>query len=204
MSEQNQNNEIKNQIFKDEEALLLNHDYDGIQELDHPLPFWWLAIFWLTIAFSAVYVGYYMTGVGPTLNEELVAELKEIEAKKPQQPANAGGSDEAILASLNDPTKLANGKEVYIGKCAACHGQAGEGLIGPNLADDAWIHGDGTLAGIQNIISVGVAEKGMPPWNSVLTPDELVNVTAFVRSLHGTNPPNAKEAQGSPMEFKNL
>jgi cytochrome c oxidase cbb3-type subunit 3 len=199
----NQPNE-KNTIFKDEEALLLDHDYDGIQELDHPLPGWWLGILYTTIVFSIVYCGYYMTGMGPTLRDELAVALLDIEAKKPKVAADGGLTDEVIMASFKDPAKLQNGAQVYVGKCAACHGDKGQGIIGPNLTDDHWIHGQGNPASIAAVVRDGVTEKGMPPWGPVLTPDELIDVTAYIRSLHGTNPVGAKEPQGQAHEFVNL
>lgn len=197
-------NDNKNKIFKDEEGLLLNHNYDGIQELDHPLPRWWLVIFYATIAFSVVYVGYYMVGSGPSLHEEFLADWKKIEDQKAQAAPGDGLSDDVILASFRDPAKRQLGGKVYAEKCAACHGQNGEGLIGPNLTDDAWLYGDGSPATVAQAIRDGIPEKGMPPWGPVLTPDELVNVTAFIRGLHGTNPANAKEPQGQQFEYKEL
>lgn len=197
-------NDSKNQIFKDEEGLLLNHNYDGIQELDHPLPKWWLTIFYVTIAFSVVYVGYYMVGSGPSLKEEFLSAWQKIEEQKGQASPDTGLNDDIILASFKDPEKRQLGSKVYTEKCAACHGQNGEGLIGPNLTDDAWLHGDGMPASIAKVIRDGVAEKGMPPWGPVLTSDELVNVTAFVRGMHGTKPANAKEPQGQTYEYKEL
>lgn len=203
MSENKVNSDSENQIFKNEEALLLDHDYDGIQELDHPLPSWWLAIFYLSIAFSVVYAGYYMTGIGPTLQDELAVAMNEINSKKPA--ASEGDlSNEMILTILSDPSQLALGKDVYVGKCAACHGASGEGLIGPNLTDDHWVHGQGAPADVATVIRDGVPEKGMPPWGAILTPEELVQVTAFIRSIHGTNPPNAKGPEGTHHEFTNL
>lgn len=190
----------KVEVFEDEKDLLLDHDYDGIQELDHPLPRWWLATFYITIVFSVFYVGYYMTGIGPTLGEELAVALAEIEAKRPAAP-EGGIGDDIIQASLADPNKLKNGEGVYIGKCAACHGDKGQGLIGPNLTDTYWMHGKGTSQDIAKAIADGIPEKGMPPWGAILTPDELVNVTAFIHSIKGTNPPGAKEPQGEAYEL---
>jgi cytochrome c oxidase cbb3-type subunit III len=208
MSDENKTpHEPKNQIFKDEESLLLNHDYDGIQELDHPLPGWWLGIFYVTIAFSIVYSAYYMTGIGPTLKEELDVAMEKIEAGRAQAAAPAGDAGEMeniILASLQNPDKVKNGLAVYVGKCAACHGDQGQGLIGPNLTDDFWMHGKGTLTDIAVLIRDGVPEKGMPPWGAILSQDELHDVTAYIRSLHGTNPPGSKEPEGERQDLVSL
>ena len=197
MSHQNEN-EDKSQALKGEESLLLDHNYDGIQELDHPLPRWWVSLFYLTIVFAAGYVSYYMTGIGPSLREELATSLAEIEARKPApQPGGDGLSDEALIALAAQPEKVANGKDVFAGKCAACHGDKGQGIIGPNLTDDHWLHGTGKPSEVAAIVRDGVVEKGMPPWGPVLTPDELKNVTAYIRSIHGTKPAGAKEPQGN-------
>lgn len=194
----------KTEILSGEEKLLLDHDYDGIKELDHVLPRWWLGILYATIIFSAWYVGYYMSGYGPSSREELAIAMKEIEMKKTSsspQPT-AGNEDEMLLAAYQDPQKIKHGGEVYAGKCIACHGDKGQGVVGPNLTDDFWIHGKGTLKDIASVVASGVLDKGMPPWSETLTPEELKDVVAFVHSLHGTNPPGAKAAQGEKQEFK--
>lgn len=188
--------EPKNQILSDEEALLLDHDYDGIQELDHPLPQWWLWLFYISIAFSIVYSIYYMTGIGPTLRDELRVALQEIQAKKPAQSTAGGVTDEMLLAILEQADRLKNGQEVFVGKCAACHGDKGQGLIGPNLTDDQWMHGAGSPMDIMELVRVGIPTQGMPPWVEVLTPDELLNVSAYVYSIRGSNPPGAKPPEG--------
>lgn len=190
--------ETENQILSDEQALLLDHEYDGIQELDHPLPRWWLWLFYISIVFSIFYCAYYLTGIGPTLREELEITMQEIEAKKPKQ---AGGesapTDETFMALLSQPNRLKNGQEVFTAKCAACHGDKGQGLIGPNLTDNHWLHGTGRPTEIAATIRTGVPVKGMPPWEGLLTDDELMNVTAYIMSIRGTNPPGAKAPEGT-------
>ena len=182
----------------DEKSLLLDHNYDGIQELDHPLPRWWIWLFYLTIIFSVFYMVYYIPSWGPTLRQELAADMKQISEARAQNepPPDQGPSEDSLLALAADPAKVENGKAAFVGKCAACHGDQGQGGIGPNLVDDYWIHGTGKLTDIATVVSQGVADKGMPPWGAVLTPEELGNVVAFIRSIRGTNPPNAKEPQG--------
>ena len=176
----------------------MDHNYDGIHELDHPLPSWWLATFYISIVFAVLYSAYYLTGIGPTLIEELQISMEIIDQKKPAEAADADES--AILASLHDPVRLKNGAVVFAGKCAACHGDKGQGVIGPNLTDKYWLHG-GQPGEIAKVIGDGVLEKGMPPWKAILSPDELVDVSAFVKSLLGTNPPGGKEAQGELVEI---
>lgn len=196
--------EQKTEVLSGEEKLLLDHDYDGIQELDHVLPRWWIGIFYATIIFSAWYVGYYMSGYGPNPKQELATSLKEIEIQKQNHKpkVDESNNEDALLLAFKNPEKIKHGSEIYSGKCLACHGDKGQGVVGPNLTDDYWIHGKGTLKDIASVVSTGVIDKGMPPWGSVLTPDELIDVVVFIHSLHGTNPPGAKPAQGEKQEFR--
>lgn len=191
----------KNTILKDEQSLLLDHSYDGIQELDHVLPRWWIWLFYVTVIFSAWYMGYYMSGKGPSPQEELAIAMKEIEVLKAKNSAPSSEANEQVLnAVFSDPAKVKQGSEVFTAKCAACHGDKGQGVVGPNLTDNNWIHGKGSLSDIADTVGKGVPEKGMPPWGAVLTPDELQNVTAFVKSLKGTNPPGGKGPEGQAYE----
>lgn len=100
---------------------------------------------------------------------------------------------------LKDKRALAEGRSVYTSKCATCHGQSGEGNIGPNLTDDYWIHG-GKAEQIANTVYNGVKEKGMIAWGALLNKKEILSVSAYVRSLRGRTPPNAKTPQGTKEE----
>ncbi len=184
----------------DEEKIIPNHEYDGIHELDNPLPGWWLMTFYGTVIFAIFYFAYYSLGSGPTLVQELNQQLAQQEANKPSTPV-AAWPDEAKLASVaKDPQQLKAGEAVFTSKCLACHGAKGEGLIGPNLTDNFWIHGKGALPNIAKVIYDGVNEKGMPPWGPILKDDEMYAVTGYVHSLKGTNPPNPKAPQGEEVK----
>lgn len=187
---------MANDTNETEKGLLLDHDYDGIRELDHPLPSWWLNLFYVTMIFSVFYVGYYMLGPGPTLRQELAAQMQDIEKAQAKAPKPADQGEAVLVAAIADPEQIKLGSGVYAGKCAACHGDKGQGMIGPNLTDDYWINGKGSPGDIAKVVSEGVAEKGMPPWGPVLKPEELVHVVAFIKSVRGSNPAGAKEAQG--------
>jgi cytochrome c oxidase cbb3-type subunit 3 len=178
---------------------LLEHEYDGIKELDNPLPGWWLASFYGAIVFAFLYVAYYHLGNGPSPQDELAQDMSAVESVRAAGPpaGSSGPAEAALNAAFHDPAKLAFGRKTFEEKCASCHMPHGEGSIGPNLTDNYWIHGQGTLADIAKVVSEGVADKGMPTWGPVLKPEELVAVAAFVHSLKGTNPPNAKAAQGT-------
>lgn len=180
----------------EDKGLLLDHDYDGIRELDHPLPSWWLNLFYVTIVFAVLYAGYYMTGVGPTLRQELTVQMQEVEKARANAPQPVDQGEAVFAAVASDPEKLKLGSAVYSGKCAACHGDKGQGLIGPNLTDDYWVHGKGKPNDILKTVAEGVAEKGMPPWGTILKSEELVLVVAYIKSVRGSNPAGAKEPQG--------
>lgn len=164
---------------------MTDHEYDGIRELDNNLPTWWLAIFGGTVIFAAIYWLHYEIAGGPTSDQELAQAMEVIQSMKKAGPSL--GENE-LIALFDEPT-LQAGKEVYVGKCAACHGSSGEGLIGPNLTDKFWLHGQGTRVDVMKVISDGVPEKGMPPWNGVLSEKELLAVTGYVHSLQGKNLP---------------
>ena len=173
---------------------LLDHEYDGIQEYDNPMPRWWVYIFWGTIAFSVVYamnVG--GIGVGPGRIARYEAEMAEFRARHPQQGPAA--SETELAALVHDASALAAGRATYEANCAACHGAAGGGLIGPNLTDDYWLHG-GALPEILRSVADGVPAKGMPAWSKLLKPEQVSAVVAYVATMHGTNPPDAKPPQG--------
>lgn len=182
----------------EEKKYITDHTYDGIREFDFPLPNWWILTFVATVIFSVIYYVVYTFGLAPDLRQELAADLEAVKQQIQAAKGGGGGSNqvEALAAALQDPSRIASGKQVFDEKCAVCHGAVGQGQIGPNLTDDYWIHGKATLADIAQVIDVGVADKGMPPWGPVLKSDELINVTAYVKTLHGTTPADAKAPQG--------
>lgn len=182
---------------KSSEDRLLDHEYDGIQEYDNPLPRWWLWILYATVIFSVAY--YFLPspfGEGPGKVAEYEAAVAAFEASQPE-PTGPTVTDDGLRALAAQPEALAAGKVVFEANCAACHRPDGGGLIGPNLTDDAWLHG-GLPTQIHATIAQGVLAKGMPAWDRILKPDQVDAVTAYVISLLGTNPPNPKAAEGTP------
>jgi cytochrome c oxidase cbb3-type subunit 3 len=182
---------------KDEDRLL-DHSYDGIQEYDNPMPRWWVITFWATIIFSILYLlDVPGIGIGEGRLSEYNAEMARAEALRAKlEPAGGTPTPEALAALVSDQTVLADGKQVFTTYCAACHRADGGGQIGPNLTDDAWIHG-GSLPEIRATINDGVLAKGMPEWGKVLKPSQVTSATVYVRSLGGTNPPNPKAPEGT-------
>ncbi|MCG3172612.1 MAG: Cbb3-type cytochrome c oxidase subunit CcoP2 [Myxococcota bacterium] len=177
---------------------LLEHSYDEIQEYDNPLPRWWVYIFWATIVFSVFYwIHYHMTGQGAPVAQSYDEEMAELNKLKAEIAAKEFKPEEANLAAmLANPASIEEGKALYPSRCMPCHGASGEGLVGPNLTDDHWIHTKGTLAGIYNVIDKGVPAKGMIPWGTQLKPAQIGALTAYVASLRGTSPANAKAPEG--------
>jgi len=182
-------------VSSDDRDRLMEHGYDGIREYDNPLPGWWVWIFWATIVFSVGYWGWFQMGPGPSVVAVYEAEMREAAARAPAAPAPGSVTDQSLLALQKNAGALAKGKEIFTGRCVPCHGDRAQGIVGPNLTDDYWLHG-GRPAEIYHTITEGVPEKGMVPWKSMLSPEEIAAVTVFVMSLHGTNPPNPKPPEG--------
>lgn len=184
-----------------QEEKVLDHNYDGIQEFDNPLPSWWLATFYLAIIFSFFYVGYYHFGRGPTPEEELAKDMADLKARESAGAAqDPGPNPEALAAIFGDADRREEGHKLFLEKCSSCHGPDGGGGIGPNLTDKFWIHGKGSLVDIAQVVSEGVADKGMPQWKLMLKKDEIYSVVAYVKSLRGTHPANPKAAQGDEVK----
>ena len=185
------------------DQVIEGHKNDGIQEYDNPMPRWWTGIFLLTIVFSVVYfLGMHVFGVIDTYDDDLAESTQELEAVRAAYAAAMPTfevDDASLEEAIRDPAMAASGKAHFAAYCIACHGDLGQGSIGPNLTDDYWIHG-ARNAEIFDVISKGVLDKGMAPWESVLQPHERAELLAFIRSIQGTNPPGAKEPQGELVE----
>jgi cytochrome c oxidase cbb3-type subunit III len=172
------------------------HHYDGIEEQDNPIPVWFSTLFWVTVIFGIGYYGYYELGDGTSLratyeknilvHEALVADSR---GKAPKT------SEEDLLALTKNPEEMKSARANFETKCFSCHGVKGQGGIGPNLTDDYWLHG-AKLTEIRAVISGGVLDKGMPPWESSLSSKEMDSLAAYIRTLHGTHPSGAKAPQG--------
>ena len=195
MEENNQNKQPVDAAQHDEHDL--EHSYDGIQELDNPPPRWIMAIFYLTIGFSIIYAAYYFWLDVGDLQDAQYAKKSQIHDAKYQM---TGGGDEELVA-LTGEADLEAGKVIYNEmSCFACHGMNGEGnAIGPNLTDDAWIHGC-DFQSVFDIIKNGVVAKGMAAYRTQLSESRMQLVSSYVLSLRGSDPPNAKEAQGEICE----
>lgn len=181
-----------------EADILLDHDYDGIKELDNSLPPWWVWGFYITILYSAIYLlHFHVLGTGPSSIEELERELALAEKQKEEYLRTAANLiDETNVQYLTAAANLENGRKIYEQNCASCHAIDGGGLVGPNLTDDYYIHG-GSIQDIFKVIKYGVLEKGMLAWKDILSPAQIQDVASYVKSLRGTTPANPKEPQGT-------
>ncbi|MEM6344011.1 MAG: cbb3-type cytochrome c oxidase N-terminal domain-containing protein [Bacteroidota bacterium] len=179
-----------------EASIDMGHDYDGIRELDNSLPPWWLYGFYITIGCAIVYLAYYHIGTDWSSEKEYIAEMQEAEVIKEAYLAKvAAGVNENNVVALTDAIKIAEGEQIFITYCVACHGAEGQGGIGPNMTDEYWIHG-GDIKDVFKTIKYGVIDKGMTPWQEMLKPQEMQAVASFILTLQGTNPPGAKAPQG--------
>jgi cytochrome c oxidase cbb3-type subunit III len=176
----------------------LGHNYDGIRELDNRMPPWWLAMFYITIVWSVGYMLYYhVFDKGPLQIAEYEADMAIAELQREEYLKKAADKvNETTVTALISDADLAKGKQLYTVNCVACHGAGGEGGVGPNLTDKYWIHGGG-IKNIFKVIKYGVIEKGMISWQTQLKPSEMQQVSSYILTLAGTNPPNAKEPQGA-------
>jgi len=184
--------------LQDENDIMLDHDYDGIKELDNSLPPWWIYGFYISIiaAFAYIYV-YHYSDIGLNQVEEYEVAMKEGERRKAEYAKRqANNIDEKNLVALADEKSLTIAMKEFKSKCAACHGNEGQGGVGPNLTDDYWIHG-GSTPEIYKTIKYGVPEKGMIAWKTQLNPSSIHQVSSYILTLRGTNPPNPKASQGT-------
>lgn len=173
------------------DPLLLDHEYDGIQELDNNLPLWWVWLFYLCILFAAAYFGYYhVFSMGQLQAAEYDAEMTVGNALK-QQALSKFEAQLGKIEPSKDPTVLSRGHNTFTTYCAPCHREDGGGLVGPNLCDDYWIHGP-KFEDNMKIILNGVPDKGMLTWRGVLPPSDLIAVASYIYTLRGSNPPNPK------------
>lgn len=176
------------------DPLLMDHEADGIRELDNKLPRWWVWLFYLTTIFAAIYLLYYhVFAAGDLMAAEYSKEMKTGEAAK-TEALTKFESSMASLEPSKDSTILAQGKKTFVMMCAPCHRPDGGGLVGPNLTDDYWIHGSNFVDNVTTIWN-GVPSKGMVTWKATMKPGEIYAVASYIYTLRGTHPPNPKQRE---------
>ena len=187
------------------EILEHGQDYDGIKEYDNPLPQWFVLMFYITIAFAFLYMGYYTgktyglvhaTPVSQNLawsGAVLAEQMRDVENAK--LPFSEPKDHEALEAFLRTPGNISKGEAMFKASCVPCHGEQAQGIIGPNLTDNFWLHG-GKPEDIVLSITGGWVGKGMPAWGPVLGPEKVHWLAAYVMSLRGKPVTNPKAPQG--------
>ena len=182
--------------IEEENDVMLEHDYDGIKELDNVLPPWWVGLFALGVIFALFYMVRFHVIGDYTQDEEFLTEMaekdKEVEAYLKTAPDQMD-MDKVVL--LTDAAALAEGKKIYDANCIACHRPDAGGAIGPNLTDDHWILGGGIKNVFNTLMEGGRPGKGMIPWKDQIKPTDLQKLASYVLSLQGSNPKDPKATE---------
>lgn len=183
-----------------EDEVATDHEYDGIRELDNNLPPWWLAGFYISIAFAVVYLmRYHVFQSAPLSAEELKIELAEAEKAKLEYLKNAANLvDENSVELLTEEARIVSGGEIFATNCAICHAADGGGSVGPNLTDAYWLYGN-DIKDVFKTVKYGT-NNGMTKWDGLLSPAQMQEVSSFVLSLQGTSPASPKDPQGDLVE----
>ena len=180
-----------------EGELLLDHDYDGIKELDNNLPPWWVYLFYGCIIFAVIYMVRFEIMGADNQEMELKKEIAQAQIDIAEYKKTAPDlMDEKTVTLLTDAEGLAAGKAIFTANCVACHRADGGGQIGPNLTDDQWILGGGIKNVFHTLVNGGRDGKGMISWKGTLKPKEMQQVASYVLSLKGSNPKDPKAPEG--------
>jgi cytochrome c oxidase cbb3-type subunit 3 len=183
--------------IEEEHDVMLDHDYDGIKELDNVLPPWWVNLFYLTIIFAFVYLVRFHIFNDYNQASEFETEMAIAQAEVEKYKLTAPDlMDKEKVTLLTDAAALAEGKSIFEAKCVACHKADGGGSIGPNLTDNHWILGGGIKNVFNTIMEGGREGKGMVPWKTEIKPSDIQKVASYVLSLQGTNPKDGKTPEG--------
>lgn len=178
--------EPKLDVKEDEKHLLIDHSYDGIQELNHPLPSWWNTIWAISIVYGIGYFIYYQFMSGPSLKEEFIKDFKIVEAKQLEYKKRESGFNQEYYAKVIADGGVKKGKEVYDLNCMPCHAENGAGDVGPNLTDDHWLLAQGTPDTVYNVVFNGSEANGMPIWSEMISKDEIYQAVAYVMTFRNT------------------
>lgn len=189
--------------INEEKDMLLDHDYDGIKELDNVLPPWWVGLFYATVIFALVYLVRFHIMGDYNQDEEFVTEMKIADAKVEEYKKTAPDlMDKEKVTLLTDAGAIAAGKTLFDANCVACHRPDGGGAIGPNLTDKFWINGGGIKNVFNTIMEGGRPGKGMVPWKESIKPSDIQKIASYVLSLQGTNPKDPKPTEPEAKEWK--
>jgi cytochrome c oxidase cbb3-type subunit III len=187
-------------VKADEEHLLIDHSYDGIQELNHPLPNWWNTMFYAGIVFSTGYFIYYQVMGGPTLRDEFKVSYNQVLAAQAEFKRQNSSFNQEFYNGIVADDGVKKGSVVFETNCMPCHAEKGKGDIGPNLTDKHWLIAKSTPETIYNVAFNGSEENGMPAWGEMLTKEELYQAVSYVSSLKNTFAKGGKAPQGEKIE----
>lgn len=188
------------QPIESEKDLLLEGDYDGIRELDNNVPPWFNILFYGTIVIGIIYfLNYHVLKIGKLPFQEYSDEVYAAEIQREELIRTGAFINENTVVLLKDSESLKTGKQIFTVNCVTCHGDGGQGTIGPNLTDEYWIHGGG-IKNVFSTIKYGVPAKGMITWMNQFNPKMIQQVASYVITLQGTNPPGGKIPEGNKYE----
>ena len=186
-----------NKPIEEEGEIILDHNYDGIKELDNNLPPWWLYAFYASIVFAVIYNVRYDILDGPDQADEIAAEYADANKAIEEYKKTAKDLvDFETVTLLTDASDMDAGKKIFEANCVACHLADGGGGIGPNLTDENWILGGGIKNVFKTISEGGRDGKGMISWKSTLKPSEMQQVGSYLLTFQGTTPANPKAPEG--------
>lgn len=190
-------------LEEEPDLIIENHEYDGIAELNNPIPVWFNLLFYSTVVFGFIYLlTYHVFGWGLNQDQEYEREMVQAETARQEYLAQAANLIDENTVEVDLTGVLAtNGKAIFTANCAACHGANGEGTIGPNLTDRHWIHG-GEIRDIFRTVKYGVPDKGMVPWEQTLTPGQIAEVSNYIITLRDTKPANPKAPEGTEVSYE--
>ncbi len=193
----------RSNAMEQEADMLLDHNYDGIRELDNVLPPWWVYLFYGTIIFGVIYLVRFEVMDGNNQVQEYQAEVKEakIEVDKYMKTAPDLMSKDKVTL-LTDAPSIAAGKAIFMANCTPCHRTDAGGQIGPNLTDHFWINGGGIKNVFNTIMEGGRDGKGMISWKTTIKPSDIQKVASYVLSLQDSKPVNPKPTEGEAKEWK--
>ncbi|MGJ7033272.1 cbb3-type cytochrome c oxidase N-terminal domain-containing protein [Niabella hirudinis] len=182
--------------IEEEHTLDVGHSYDGIRELDNPVPAWFSIAFIASILFGLAYLWRYeVTHSGLNQYEEYQAAVTKGDLQVAAYMKTKGDAVNENTVTMLDAAGIEAGKKFFVNNCTACHGNEGQGGVGPNLTDDYWLHG-GSIGKVFHTIKFGVVEKGMMSWKDIFSAEQIAQISSYIKSIQGTNPPGAKAPQG--------
>jgi cytochrome c oxidase cbb3-type subunit 3 len=166
------------------------HEYDGIQEYDNPMPRWWVLSFWATFYFAVCYaMWFHVYHRGISVEEEYGADMGIAREEAARRELGANVTEEALQKLMANAAVMSDTRATFGKRCVQCHGADGQGVIGPNLTDDYWLHGQASLMDIYGVVKAGVPAKGMPEWGKQLSSIEVAKLAAYVGSIRGKHLP---------------